>query len=251
MHGIRFIMGRPRGERANALQSIRFDAREWTERDARAWLDRQGYNPRNLDQVSGWFSYRVRDKSVFVPRTLRAVDTGRREKVTMSSNPKKRRRPKKRRPKKNPAKRRARVKRSKRTARAKGKTTFTTTKAVKVVRTNPKRKKRRAPKRRAPTKPRSSKARRSSSRYTLAFAPAAARAFAQAARLSQARRREMLRTLRSHPSGGVFVSSPAWHGTRAQATKLAARVRLILVYAAGRRRKTLSAASVPRVVAVP
>lgn len=257
MHSIRFVMGRPRGERSNALQSIQFDAREWTERDARAWLDRQGYDPRNLDKSGGWFCYRVRDKSVFIPRTLRAVDTGRREKVTMSSNPKKRRA--KKRPKKNPAKRRPRAKRVKRSAAPKAKTTRTKVTTLKVMRTNarPKKKrtgaKRRRRVRRLAVNRRTVKsvAPRSASRFTLAFTPQSARRFAQVARLSVARRREMLRALRSHPSGGVFVNSPAWHGSREQATKLAARVRLILAYAAGRRRKSLNAASVPRVVAVP
>lgn len=91
----------------------------------------------------------------------------------------------------------------------------------------------------------------SSRRYTIAFTPSTARQFARIARLSQARRREMRRALRRHPSGGVYVALPTWHGTPAQAKRLASRAWLLLVYAAGRRRASLASSAPPRVVAVP
>lgn len=100
-------------------------------------------------------------------------------------------------------------------------------------------------------RPRRSARAHSSTRYTLAFTPAAASQFARIARLSTVRRREMRRALRRHPSGGVYVALPTWHGTREQAQRLGARVQLILAYAAGRRRAALTSSAAPRVVAVP
>lgn len=253
MHGIRFVIGRPRGSSSTAIQSIVFDANAWTDADARSWLFRQGFKPRNLDKSGRLLRYRLREQKDFEPRSFRTISTGRREKVTMSSNSRKKRgsgkrRRAKQRTKRNPtAKRRAKPKRTKPAKRSNGKTVRTIVKSVKVTKQNPRKKKSRKKKRAAA--PRTKK--NPSTRYTIAFAPSAARTFAKVARLSVQHRREMLKALRRHPSGGVYVAAPAWHGTRDQAQRLADRVQTILAYAAGRRRASLTSASVPRVIAVP
>jgi hypothetical protein len=118
----------------------------------------------------------------------------------------------------------AKAKKSRRSKRARskqGQTTHTTLKSVKVVRKNPQ------------------------TRYTIALSPSAARTLALTTG-----HREILKALRRHPRGGLFVTLPAWHGPHREAQQLAVRVQAVLAYAAGRHRKPL-AASPPRVVAVP
>ena len=249
MPGIRFVIGRPRGSTTTAIQSVVFAASAWSDSDARSWLHRQGFKPRKLDKGAGWLRYRLRDAKDFEPRSFRTIETGRREKVTMSVNTrKKRRRSKARSSKRNPS-RRAKHKRAKarkpvssgrtgvkkrgkkarhaKRASPKAQTTRTTVKSVKVTKKNPR------------------------TRYTIALSPGSARTLAAMSKLTKQRRQEMLKSLRQHPRGGVYVALPAWHGSHREAQQLADRAQLVLAYAAGRRRKSLPAASLPRVVAVP
>jgi hypothetical protein len=251
MAAVRVIVGRRRRVPYEELQSVVFDARQWSKRDVHAWLQQHGFDPRDLIKSQGVYRYPVRDKSAFVPRSLRTISLGRWEQVTMASNPKgkKKRRAKRSRKRLKQqhrrATRRAKTKRrsAPRRARSKAKTTRTTTKTVKVMRTNA----RRGRPRKAPGAPRA----RGATRFTIAFTPASVRLFARVARLSKPRLREMRRALRRHPTGGVYVALPTWHGSRDQAQQLARRVQVLLAYAAGRRRSSINAASAPRVVAVP
>jgi hypothetical protein len=244
VRGIRFVVGRLRSSSDRAVQSIVFDSHEWSERDARGWLDEHGFKVRALDRAGRWWRSRQREPREFDSRSFRTIDTVPREVVTMASNPKrrgkKRRAPKRRRAaasrrrKLSGSRTRTRVRKNTRRRRARAKTVRTKVTTVRVMRTNARRRRRRA---------------RSSARYTVAFAPAAAKLFGRM--LRKVRRREMRRALRRHPRGGVYVALPAWHGSREQAQRLADRVRLVLTYLAGRRRASLTSSSVPRVVAVP
>lgn len=249
MAAVRIIVGRPRGAKADAVQSFMFDARQWAKRDVRAWLEQQGFDARDLIASQGRYRYDVRNRSAFVPRTLRAVSIGRWEQVTMASNPTKGAKRRKKKSRKGRARARARAarrpaakRRPVRRAQPKGKTTRTTVHSVKVMRVNA----RRGRPRKAAGAPRA----RGATRFTVAFSPLSARLFARVARLAKPRVREMRRALKRHPSGGVYVALPAWHGSRAQAQRMADRVQLLLAYAAGRRRASLGSASA-RVVSVP
>jgi hypothetical protein len=248
--GIRFVIGRPLGSTRTAIQSVVFAAGAWRDSDARRWLHRQGFKPRHLDKGPRWLRYRLRDAQEFEPRSFRTIETGRRETVTMASNArkKKRRRSKARRSKarttkRNPTrrakskrpssssrtgvkKRRRKARRAKR-ASPKAQTTRTTVKSVKVTKKNPR------------------------TRYTIALSPGSARTLAAMAKLSKPRRQEMVKSLRRHPRGGVYVALPTWHGSHREAQQLADHAKVVLAYAAGRRRKSLPVASLPRVVAVP
>jgi hypothetical protein len=257
VRGVRFVVGRLRYSNDRAVHVVVFDSREFSERDARRWLLDHGFKSRVLQRDGRVWRSRERERAEFDPRSFRSIEPGRQEVVTMASNPK--RRGKKRRAvkrRRSRARRRRKVSASsstrtglrvnarrarRRRRRRSGKTVRTDTRTVKVMRTN-------ARKRRARPRRRSA---RSSTRYTLAFTPASLQAFARFARLSPARRREMRRAVRRHPTGGVYVALPAWYGSRETAKRVASRVQLLLAYVAGRRRASLTSSAAPRVVAVP
>jgi hypothetical protein len=195
------------------VQSVVFDSHEWSEREARAWLDEQGFRVRALDRDGRWWRSRQREPRDFDSSSFRTVDTVSREVVTMASNPKRRRGKKRRAPKKR--RRRSKLSRNSR---------------------KPRRAPRPAPQRarRSPRRARRARA-RASGLHTIAMTRAGWLLFARRALLKPSTRTEMRRHLRTVSRGSSlrWVSLPTWWGSRAQAVKLALRVRSILKGRAG------------------
>lgn len=76
--GIKFVIGRLKGETKTTLQSVLFDKDIWTRAKARAWLKENDLKSDKLDETEDNFRFRQRDPGDFKPRSFRTISPGQR-----------------------------------------------------------------------------------------------------------------------------------------------------------------------------
>lgn len=87
--GIKFVIGRLKGETKTTLQSVLFDKEIWTRAKARAWLKENDLKSDKLDETEDNFRFRQRDPGDFKPRSFRTISPGqRRAKAGEDGSPK-------------------------------------------------------------------------------------------------------------------------------------------------------------------
>lgn len=74
--GIKFVIGRLKGETKTTLQSILFDKDIWTLAKAKAWLKENDFKSSKLDETEDNFRFRQRDPGDFKPRSFRTITPG-------------------------------------------------------------------------------------------------------------------------------------------------------------------------------
>lgn len=86
--GIKFVIGRLKGETKTTLQSVLFDKDIWTLKAARTWLKENDLKSGKLDETEDNFRFRQRDPGDFKPRSFRTISPGaRREKAGEYGSP--------------------------------------------------------------------------------------------------------------------------------------------------------------------
>ena len=86
--GIRFVVGRLKGQTTTTVQTIIFLKRfNWTEQRAKAWLRRNDFKSSKKDETSTSFRFRQREPSEFQDGTLRTIRPGRRRARRSGADP--------------------------------------------------------------------------------------------------------------------------------------------------------------------
>lgn len=79
--GIQFVIGRPKGKTTTEVETVLFDAKQWTLETARAWLRANGYRKTTAEPRgprSKELRFRQRSITSFQPGSLRTIAAGRR-----------------------------------------------------------------------------------------------------------------------------------------------------------------------------
>lgn len=76
--GIKFVIGRLKGETKTTVQSVLFDKEIWTLRRARAWLKENDLKSDKLDETEANYRFRQRDPGDFKERSFRTITPGQR-----------------------------------------------------------------------------------------------------------------------------------------------------------------------------
>ena len=74
MKGVKFVLGRLKGEDALTLQTVIFDESEWDSDDAAAWLKDHDLSAAKVDETDDSFRFRQRDPGDFEPGSFRTVE---------------------------------------------------------------------------------------------------------------------------------------------------------------------------------
>ena len=77
--GIRFVVGRLKGQDTTTVQTVIFDSEQWTAASARSWLGDHDMKAAKLDETEGSLRFRQREPGEFDQETFRTISPGRRD----------------------------------------------------------------------------------------------------------------------------------------------------------------------------
>lgn len=77
--GIRFVVGRLKGQSTTTVQTVIFDSEQWSAADARAWLSEHDMKSGKLDETENSLRFRQREPGEFEEGSFRTISPGSRD----------------------------------------------------------------------------------------------------------------------------------------------------------------------------